>query len=173
MNKKEQRYLCLNARNKLSAEERKNYSKTICDKLSKIVKDGLIFSYLPYGSEVDVTDFNESHDVCYPVVFPEGKMVAYKDSGHFRYNSLKIKEPDPQYSQAIDPSEISTIIVPCVGFDEKKNRLGHGGGYYDRYLKDSKALKILVAYEAQKLDEIICEENDIRPDLIITEKDSY
>ena len=173
MNKNKQRKICIEARNALSSEERKRYSKIICDKLSEIVKDGLVFSYLPYGSEVDVTKFNESHDVCYPVVFPEGKMIAYKASDHFRYNKLKIAEPDPEYCQAIDPKMIRTIIVPCVGFDEKKNRLGHGGGYYDRYLKDSKALKILVAYEAQKLDEVICDDNDVKADLIITEKDSY
>ncbi len=65
------------------------------------------------------------------------------------------------------------ILVPCVGFNKKKDRLGHGGGYYDRYLKDCKALKIGIAFEAQKTEADLKEENDITLDMIITEKDVY
>ncbi|MBQ1811908.1 MAG: 5-formyltetrahydrofolate cyclo-ligase, partial [Erysipelotrichaceae bacterium] len=53
------------------------------------------------------------------------------------------------------------------------NRLGHGGGYYDIFLKDLKATKIAVAFEAQKLDQIITDINDIPMDMIITEAGIY
>ena len=69
--------------------------------------------------------------------------------------------------------DLDVIIVPCVGFDAYKNRLGHGGGYYDIFLTDLKATKIAVAFEAQKLDQIITDINDIPMDMIITEAGIY
>ena len=62
-----------------------------------------------------------------------------------------------------------------VGYDDNLNRLGYGGGFYDRYLqkfsKDRKILKIGLAYSFQKIKKIPINKYDIKLDFIITEKD--
>ena len=172
--KKSQRQICLKNRNGLSIQEREKYSALICQRLFPYLEDKRILSYDPISSEVDVSLINDRFDVAYPVIGKEREMEArFPMEKVFCLNAYQIREPDPDHSIGIDPEDIDVVIIPCVGFDGNKNRLGHGGGYYDRYLKKTHALKICVAYEAQKLDRIICDENDIIMDLIITEKSVY
>ena len=95
------------------------------------------------------------------------------EDDHYVYNSLQIKEPDPDHSTLLEKEKIDVIIVPLLAFDEKRKRLGYGGGYYDRYLKDFKGLKIGVGFEAQKNTDLPEEEHDIPLDIIITEKSAY
>ena len=67
------------------------------------------------------------------------------------------------------------MILPIVGFDERKNRLGYGKGYYDRYLqKNMEIIKMGIAFECQKWENGIPYENtDIPLDIIITETECY
>ena len=66
------------------------------------------------------------------------------------------------------------MIIPGVAFDRQKNRIGYGSGYYDRYLSDKRELHtIAAAFEFQVLEKLPVEETDIRPDVLITEKNSY
>ena len=172
--KKELRKQCLARRNGLSEEDRAAFSKEICEKLLPYLKDRKILSYSPFKSEVDVSSVNRRFSVAYPVIGEAGQMEAYiPEGGKMIKNRLGIEEPDPSSSRKIDKRDLDVIIVPCVGFNERKDRLGHGGGYYDRYLKDCPALKILVAFEAQRIEEDIGEIFDIRPDIVITEKSVY
>ena len=59
-----------------------------------------------------------------------------------------------------------------VVFDERGGRCGHGKGYYDRFLEgiSPNALKILIAFDVQKTDEVAMEVTDVRMDLVVTEK---
>ena len=174
IDKKELRKICLEKRNHLTEKERETYSAAVCEKLFPYLYGKVVLSYYPSGSEVDVSMINERLDVAYPVILPDRQMEARKPMDHAMIpNRYGIPEPDPAHSIKLEKEDIDVIIVPCVGFNEKKQRLGHGGGYYDRYLKDCKALKIAVAFEAQKLDSGLAEENDIPVDLIITEKSTY
>ena len=67
------------------------------------------------------------------------------------------------------------LIVPLVGFDEKGNRMGMGGGYYDRMLKKVSAncLIIGVAYEFQKVKKIPIENWDMPLNELITPENHY
>ena len=80
--------------------------------------------------------------------------------------------PEPVYNKKIYPN---VLIIPMVGYDEDLNRLGYGGGFYDRYLqkfsKDRKILKIGLAYTFQKIKKIPINKYDIKLDFIFTEKD--
>lgn len=69
--------------------------------------------------------------------------------------------------------EIDLVIIPLVGFDKYKNRLGHGKGYYDRFLAMYKGNKIALAFSCQELDKIITDEYDIKMGKIITEKQIF
>lgn len=167
-----QRVACISARNELSKDERLKYSDIICEKLKELLKDKKnIMSYKAIGNEVDVEEFN-SHfeDLAYPVTLKKGVMEAHKGKG---FTKGKFKISEPFNGKKIDPMTLEYIIVPLVGFDEKLNRLGHGWGYYDRFLKNTKAIKIGVAFEIQKVDQIITDENDVPLDMVITEKNIY
>ena len=75
-------------------------------------------------------------------------------------------------SVLVDPEEIDLVIVPCVGLDDHGGRLGHGAGYYDRYLPKlrSDARMVLVGFEAQRLDDICMEKTDVLIRDCITEE---
>ena len=64
------------------------------------------------------------------------------------------------------------MIMPMVGYDSHKVRLGYGGGFYDRYLQNFPSIsKIALAYECQKYENILpSEPTDIKPDYILTEE---
>ncbi len=155
-------------------EERQKYSKIICEKLLPYLQGKKILSYVPIRSEVDVSHINETFDVAYPYIKENGKMDALQpENDHFLINKYQIREPDPSFSAFVDPSVLQVIIVPLLAFDVNRQRLGYGGGYYDRYLKNTDALKIGVAYEVQKTDLDLRQEHDVPLDLIITEKSIY
>jgi 5-formyltetrahydrofolate cyclo-ligase len=92
-------------------------------------------------------------------------------SHRFVRGSFNILEPKD--GVLIKKEDIDIIVVPCVGFDKNANRLGHGQGYYDKFLQDYQGRKFSVAFEVQKLDKIDVDENDIKMNRIITEKGVY
>ncbi|MFH1540881.1 MAG: 5-formyltetrahydrofolate cyclo-ligase [Elusimicrobiota bacterium] len=65
------------------------------------------------------------------------------------------------------------MIVPGVAYDEKCNRLGFGKGYFDRFLKTKKVMKIGLAHSFQIVKKISVSKNDIPMDFVITEKDIF
>lgn len=67
----------------------------------------------------------------------------------------------------------SLVIMPGVAFDSRRNRIGYGGGYYDRYLDGKKTFwTMALAFELQVVEMLPAENTDIRPDVLITEKRS-
>ena len=83
-------------------------------------------------------------------------------------------EPDREKSRLTAPEDIELVICPLVAFDDKKQRLGYGGGYYDRYLPKCKnALVLGIAFEAQRLERVPRDEYDLNMDIIVTEKNIY
>ncbi len=168
--KKELRKLCREKRNSIPKEERNEKSAIICEKLIPYLEDKKIFSYYPFSSEVDISAINRSFEVAYPVTYAGKYMDAWiPKNGEFIINDFGIMEPDPDDAILLDSSDIDVVIVPLLGFDEQKNRLGHGGGYYDRYLESFAGVKIGVAFDEQKVSAIEAEENDVRLDIIITD----
>ena len=178
--KNRQRSQCLATRRNLSDAERMAYSHAVCQTLTTLeasIRAETIFSYMATWDEVDLSGFHEwaasrGKRVCWPITYPHGHMeAAVPDaSDAFVKGKFDILSPDLERSRIIPPEEINVVLVPCVGFDETGMRLGHGGGYYDRYLpKCIKAAKILVAFEAQKLDAVCVGENDVAMDIIVTE----
>ena len=64
------------------------------------------------------------------------------------------------------------LVMPGLAFDVTLNRIGYGGGFYDRYLvkNGDRYYKTAICFDYQVLDDIPAEEFDIRPDMIITDK---
>ena len=179
--KESQRRRCLDARRALTPEQRHSYSHTICQKLISmpaVHKAQLIFSYMAAFDEVNLSVFHqwvrhEGKTLAFPISGKTGIMTAHIpcDDKHWETGSFGILSPSPHHSVQIHPTEIDLVIVPCVGFDSRHNRLGHGAGYYDRYLSMcSHAIKVAVGFEVQRLPFVICDQNDIPMDAIVTEE---
>ena len=182
--KKEQRTIAINARRALTDEQRAAYSASLCEKLFELecVRNAkTVLAYAATWDEADPALFckkaaEQGATVAYPVSHKGGIMEAYAPESpeDLKTGLLGIKAPDPKTSRLISPEELDLVLVPCVAFDEEKRRLGHGGGYYDRYLPKCRGAKfVLIAFEAQKLPQIATEEHDILMDALVTEAKIY
>jgi len=179
MSKQEQRKQAIAARRALSENRRKRNSEYICRRLRslpQVQEARCILSYAALWDEADLSWLHErlgsEVSLCFPVSLPGGIMEAWKP-GNWKRGPYGIWEPDRACSCKVEPEELDLVLAPCVGFDEGCNRLGHGAGYYDRYLENSPAAVIAVAFEAQKLDHITTEPHDRPMDAVVTEKTVY
>tara|TARA_Y100000591_G_C21770871_1_gene665509 strand:+ start:31 stop:570 length:540 start_codon:yes stop_codon:yes gene_type:complete len=80
--------------------------------------------------------------------------------------------PEPISNKVIYPD---ILLVPLVAYDNNLNRIGYGGGFYDRYIKKIKKIKKVVtiglAYSFQKVENIPADKHDVKLDFIVTERD--
>ena len=81
-------------------------------------------------------------------------------------------EPAPDLP-AIGPATLDLVLVPGVAFDRQGGRLGFGGGYYDRFLPTTPALRVGVTYDECLADVLPCGEHDQRVDWIVTPTDLF
>lgn len=77
--------------------------------------------------------------------------------------------PEPVCGEKADVSVIDLAVVPCVSASYDGRRLGHGGGYYDRFLKETKAKKICLCFDRLIRNDIPTDENDVKMDEVLTE----
>lgn len=137
-----------------------------------------IMIYLSCNNEVDTIDIinfclENNKCVCVPKITAQGLMVAIKINNldfenEFTKNKYGIYEPNLDFE--ILPEDIDLIIVPMVATDKKLNRLGYGGGYYDRFLSKTNAYKIGLCYEFQMLEnELPTEKTDVKMDIVLCE----
>ena len=141
-----------------------------------------IATFISINSEVPTASFNnflenEGKVLCLPVINDRcdqalifKKYIKKNDLIIAKYN---IPEPDNNFILLPD-----LIFVPCLGFDINGFRLGYGGGYYDKtisYLKNKghKFLTVGLAYDDQKIDEIIHDNLDQKINYFLTEKQLY
>ena len=83
---------------------------------------------------------------------------------------LGILEPDPSQAKTADPADAELIVVPGLAFDAKKQRLGRGAGFYDRFLATvPQAFKVALAFSFQVFPEIPQEDHDHPLDEVLTE----
>ena len=179
--KQYQRKLAVSRRRALSDAERAEKSRAICDYLMHlpVLKTAkTVFSYMAMSDEVNLDNFHEQaaesgKTLAFPVPLKGGLMnAAVAENGDaFVRSAYGIMEPAPEHSLILEPEMIDAVLVPCVAFDRSGGRLGHGAGYYDRFLprcrKDT--VFILVAFDAQEMETVVREETDVMMDMIITE----
>ena len=184
LSKKEQRIQAINARRALSKEERASFSLALCKnaaELASFKKARTILAYAATWDEADLSSIcrlaeKQGKTVAYPISYRGGIMEAYAPESPDAWTDgiLGIRVPDIKRSRLVAPEEFDLVFVPCVAFDEEKRRLGHGGGYYDRYLpKCTNAKLVLVAFEAQKLPVIATDPHDILMNTLVTEDKVY
>ncbi len=85
------------------------------------------------------------------------------------FSPFGILQPSPSNDIPVSISEAELIIAPCLAVDRNGNRLGMGGGYYDKFLASVSVPIIVLAYDFQIVPELPYEAHDIKIDMIITE----
>ena len=115
-----------------------------------------------------------------PVLYPYAKnqlwFYPYKTDTQLVTNRYNIAEP-PIIGKPVMPSFLDVVLMPLVGFDNKGNRIGMGGGFYDRTFSftrryNEKRLPMLIglAHDLQQCTNVKHQPWDIRLDGVITEK---
>jgi 5-formyltetrahydrofolate cyclo-ligase len=95
-------------------------------------------------------------------------------------NRFGIPEPAVHSRQLLDTRHLDLILMPLVGFDERGNRLGMGGGFYDRSLAFLRTRRIWhrprligLAHESQKVDRLPTQPWDIPLQAVVTDRRMY
>ncbi|MBR4904044.1 MAG: 5-formyltetrahydrofolate cyclo-ligase, partial [Selenomonadaceae bacterium] len=117
--------------------------------------------------------FDDKKNLAIPFIVSKGEMQAVEipnfDSLEIgAFNILTVKK---NLRNFIEPAQIDCIIVPGVAFDKNFNRLGMGGGFYDKFLPSAvNAKKIALAYDFQLVDNLPTEPFDAKIDMVLTPK---
>ncbi len=109
----------------------------------------------------------------YPRCVSKTEMKALLPGG-WEKGAFGIQEPAEDSSQPVPPEEIDLVICPGTAFDLRGNRLGMGGGYYDRFLpKCVNAVFVLAAFEEQHAPSLPRSLRDVPMDLVVTDAAVY
>jgi len=183
--KKQLRKYIQDKRDNLSLGLRKKKNKEITQKFLKTtdyLNSKNIFIYYPCRSEIDTTiiikkALKESKNIILPRV--EGTLLNLYFINdiytQLQEGSYKIMEPIPSSCTRADIADINLAIVPGIAFDRNLNRLGYGGGFYDKIIRNlpQNIKKIALSFDIQIVPNIPVLDHDIKIDIIITESKIY
>ncbi len=184
MEREELRRAILRQREELPVLERQEKSRVISRnfwRTTEFSRVGTIFLYVNFRSEVETMGIlrqalERKIRVAVPLTLArESRLEAYEITDpdrQLRPGYCRIPEPDPNLSRLIMPAEIELVLLPGSVFDLAGNRLGYGGGYYDRFLANDAphALRVGLAYEMQIIDKVPAQAHDEPLDYLISEK---
>ena len=139
-----------------------------------------LFCYIGIPGEPDTARLiaaalGSGKKVCVPRCINKGEMeaVPVRDlSSLTDTGSFGIPQPCSRIA-AIDPGEIDLVIVPCLAAGTGGERLGHGAGYYDRFLAGCPGTTVCLCFDALLTDGIPMAPHDVFMDHIVTEKGWY
>jgi 5-formyltetrahydrofolate cyclo-ligase len=164
---------------------KQNFNKNLkinLDKFISFLKTNIqnakkIGGYYPSNYEIDDLQILDVLDkknfkISLPIVKKNNQMNFYSWSKKDPLKVNKFGIPEPVSSKILYPD---ILLVPLVGYDKNLNRLGYGGGFYDRYIekidKIKKVTKIGLAFSYQKIKSVPIDQHDKKLDFIITEKE--
>ena len=168
------------ARKQCSDAQVEEWSHQITDqvlKLSEFMKANHILAYADYNHEVMTRYIIEEawkagKEVAVPKVVGKD-MVFYRLTDFSQLEPGYFGIPEPVRGEIVK-WEDALMVMPGVAFDPENNRVGYGGGFYDKYLEKHPNLHaIAIAFELQMYRELPFEEHDIKPEKVVTEKQSY
>jgi 5-formyltetrahydrofolate cyclo-ligase len=178
------RPILMNRRDQIPEDERARKSDEIWKRLAEVpefqMAEQALF-YISHRSEVDTTFMRRlaremGLSVCAPRSSPGSRHMQFyvlPEDEPFVSGPYGILQPPDDLPKA-DLSKPSVVLVPGVGFDRHGNRLGFGGGYYDRWLVgDGKGLPtVALAFDEQVLDAIPVKLHDVPVHLLVTDKET-
>ena len=153
-----------------------NFSLILNILKKKNISGKVIGGYYPYNYEVDILQILEKFEqknfiITLPKIMKNLQMNFFQWSTNDPLAINKFGIPEPISKNVKFPD---ILLVPLVAFDKNFNRVGYGGGFYDRYIEKIKKRKKVVtigfAYSFQKVKKIPTNNYDIKLDFIITNK---
>lgn len=175
---------------KTYAEKRANMPPADVDAKSKEIKKHLLA--LPeYQNSISIHTFigslpgevrtkpliehalSENKNVMIPIYHGVDKPPSHSlihDLDSLEMTQVGIEQPA---KDSVIPSEVRNagiILVPCIAVDKSGNRIGMGGGFYDRILNQLSITKIALVFDFQFIDSLPVEEHDIKINLVVTEE---
>ena len=103
--------------------------------------------------------------------------APYASEDTLKANRYGIPEPNCHANEWIEPHQLDLVLMPLVGFDSEGNRLGMGGGYYDRsfaFLTQPGSIQkphlLGIAHELQRVDTLPHEAWDVPMNAVVTEQ---
>lgn len=173
----------MNRRDSLSAEERIQLSRRICNNLlslEEFKRAKIVHFFLTTRSEVITEEairrtLSLGKDVVVPVMDKKHRRIMLSKLSDYDNELMMmhhgIHEPKPEFMRHIHLNEVDLMVLPGVAFDESGHRLGYGAGYYDRLLEAEHERPFLaaLAFELQIVDQIPVAGHDVKVDMIVTE----
>lgn len=162
----------------------RNLGERICS-LPEYMQADRIAAYSAVNGEIKL-DFVIDHALAQgkQIYLPNLDRQSLRFSSYFhhqkmRINRYKLPEPDVSDDEMLAPEALDLVLAPLVVFDKLGNRIGMGGGFYDRsfaFRKNPDLLRpalIGVAHELQKVDQLKPEPWDVRLDMVVTDQFIY
>lgn len=147
-------------------------------------RNDIIAGYSPLPEEIDISLLyelitEEGYRVAMPVITGHGEPLKFRN--YTPYSELKMNKDYNTLEPTRDEVHVTpnVVITPMLAFDISGNRLGFGGGFYDRTLSklrsetDGEIFTIGVAYDFQKIERVPSQEHDEKLDCILTEERIY
>jgi len=174
-------------RKALSTDSQEQHALALNQHLSRnklFKRSKRIGAYLAADGEIDPSYLIEgawlaNKKIYLPILAPFSLRIyfaPYTVNSKMKLNRFHIAEPDVHPKHWLKPQQLDLILMPLVGFDKSGNRLGMGGGFYDRSLNfmhfRNRAFKpylIGLAHELQKVDRLPVQTHDVPLKIIATE----
>ena len=135
--------------------------------------------YYPFGDELSTLELmdrltKKNFIISLPIINNKFEMSFYSWNPNEPLSINRFGILEPLKGKKIIPS---TLIIPMLAFDSNLNRLGYGGGFYDRFIKkiekQKSCVKIGIAISCQKINKVPVDKKNKKMDFIITEKRVY
>lgn len=132
----------------------------------------VIYGYLPYNQEVRtvpilIQALRDGKKVAVPKVYGDTMRFIYlNDLSQVAPSDMGIPEPIADEPVAEEPSAL--VLMPGLAFDRNGNRMGYGGGFYDKFLAEEPTHPtVALCYAFQLVEKIPTDDNDIPVDLVL------
>ena len=179
MNKTTIRSQLLAQRKNLSAQQ----SALLSEKITQHIIGSTLYQqakhialYWPFNGEVDITGLLKVSDKQHYLPSIQGQQMQFQAfSAQMSINKNRYGISQPTYIESLQAAELDLCLMPLVGFDMHGNRLGMGGGFYDRYFATSSRSNTRpqlagVGYQFQQQDQLPVQSWDVRIDHLYTEQ---
>jgi len=130
----------------------------------------MALAYLAFRNEVDLSllfDLRSDIEWVIPRIEERRLVLHPYDPACLVRHRLGMLEPAKNLP-VVDPRKLDLVLVPGVAFDHRGGRLGFGGGFYDRFLPTTPALRVGVTYDRCLSEDLPCSDYDQRMDWIVT-----
>lgn len=126
----------------------------------------------PDTSPIIESAWESGKTVAVPCVVPDSFELFHSQLKSFEdlsSGALGVLEPSSEGRIAMNPESFDLVIIPGVAFDRQGGRLGYGKGYYDRFLEQTAAFRLALAFNFQVLEKVPTEKHDVPMNGVLTE----